>query len=307
MWDDKAAFRSWCRDAEPVWRPGRLNLLGLTPLLAAEIKYGMFVHGQRRHHSKWPLGCLQRLANRCRAQHVGSLMAVEPKDCTDNYHRIMVTAIRDQLRLVYYSPADTKDAGFIEFDHFGSRLATRGSFWDLTVVSQRWLRDLLWDYFAERMRQPSPPRSDTPYDGARRACTELSAYLEVEAPEGGHDPTLLGAEHMHAFVADQRHRARNGLPSLGVRRRDGPPTTASDNTNCIGANYIRKVLRQGLDAGETDRIGMAPGVRRRRAGRRRPGQPDPQPVHRRRRPGLAEEANLAVLDEATTRTTGACA
>lgn len=252
--------------------------------------------GSVRTTRVWPLRWLQGLANRCRAQGVQSVMAVEPKDCpaTD---RMIVTEIRDQVRLVYYSPADTKDAGFIEFDHFGARLPGRGSFWDLTVVSQRWLRDLLWDYFAEQMRQPNPPRSDTPYDGPRRACAELSAFLEVEAPEGGHDPRLLRAEHMHAFVADQRHRARNGLPSLAIRGRDGQPTFVSDTCRGIAANYVRKILRQAMDAGEMDRIGLArefvvaapAGAQQANRTRR----PFPDDVAR----ALADEANLSVLAE----------
>ncbi|MFY1633662.1 tyrosine-type recombinase/integrase [Solwaraspora sp. WMMB335] len=301
--DDEAAFRSWCARVDAVWRPGRLNLVGLSPLLAAEVKYGMFVHGQQPHHSMWPLRWLQGFANRCRAHGVESVMAVEPAGCP-NTDRMIVTEIRNQVRLVYYSPADTRDAGFIEFDHFGARLPARGSFWDLTMVSQRWLRDALWDYFAGLMRRPKPPRSDTPYDGARRACAELSAYLELEAPEGGHDPTRLRAEHMHAFVADQRHRARNGLPSLGIRRRDGTAAPASDISRSIGANYIRKVLRQSLDCGAVARIGLARefvvaapagGVEPNRTRR-----PFPDDVAR----ALADEANLAVLADVHDRHDG---
>ncbi|WP_067510564.1 site-specific integrase [Actinoplanes sp. TFC3] len=291
---DDSVFEAWCRTADPIWRPGRLTLTGVAPLVAAEIKWGMFVHGQQPHHSVWPLRWLQGLVNRCRAQNVSSLMAVEPKDCPP-YDRMIVTEIRNQLRLVYYSPADTKEAGFIEFDHFGGRLRSRRSFYDLSVVSQRWLRDLLWDNLADQLRAPNPPRSDTPYDAGRRACAELSAYLEVEAPAGGHDPVLLNAEHMQAFVADQRHRARNGLQSLGCCGRDGKPTVFSELTRTINANHIRRVLRQAMDSGETDRIGLARefvvaaptgGVQSNRTRR-----PFPDDVAR----ALADEANLALL------------
>lgn len=292
--NDATVLEAWCRTAHPIPRPGRLTLSGVAPLVAAEIKWGMFMHGQQPHYSNWPVRWLQGLANRCREERVTSLMGLEPKNCPP-YDRMIVTETRSQLRLVYYSPADTKDAGFIEFDHFGGRLRSRRSFYDLSMVSQRWLRDLLWDNLAEQLRAPNPPRSDTPYDASRRAIAELSAYLDVEAPAGGHDPTLLNAEHMHAFVADQRHRARNGLKSLGCCGRDGTPTVMSETTRSINANHVRRVLRQALDRGETDRIGLARefvvaaptgGVQTNRTRR-----PFPDDVAQ----ALADEANLAVL------------
>ncbi|MFJ9846063.1 FAD-dependent oxidoreductase [Kitasatospora sp. NPDC101155] len=118
------------------------------------------------------------------------------------------------LRLVYFTRQDTRDAGFIETDHYGARFNDSGSHFGLLGLSQRWLRDLVWDYFDARLRN-QPPRSQGPLKLARRSCVELSAYLEAQAPGGGHDPRALTEEHMTAFVADQRHRALHGLPALG--------------------------------------------------------------------------------------------
>jgi hypothetical protein len=42
-------------------------------------------------------------------------------------------------------------------------------------------------------------------------------FLELDAPGGGHDPRLLDAAHMRRFVADQRHRERDALPSLALK------------------------------------------------------------------------------------------
>lgn len=82
--------------------------------------------------------------------------------------------------------------GFIETEHFGIRFPARASHIDLTAISQRWLRDLLWDYTADLISSPRRPRTAAPIDGIRRACTELSAFLEVDATSGGHDPSALG-------------------------------------------------------------------------------------------------------------------
>jgi hypothetical protein len=63
---------------------------------------------------------------------------------------------------------------------------------------------------------------------ARQACVALSGFLEARAPGGGHEPGLLGDEHAHAFAADLRHRASNGLPAPGLSRADGKPSIVSD-------------------------------------------------------------------------------
>lgn len=52
-------------------------------------------------------------------------------------------------------------------------------------------------------RSPQGPRSSGPVDAARRACVELSAFLEITAPGGGHDPPLLTEDDMLRFAADQ--------------------------------------------------------------------------------------------------------
>ncbi|WP_262706086.1 MULTISPECIES: hypothetical protein [Streptomyces] len=85
------------------------------------------------------------------------------------------------LRLVYFGRQDTKDAGFIETDHFGVRFSNRGSHLDLSGVSQRWLRNMLWDWMADRLLN-DPPRSRSPFEVSRRGCLELSAFLEARAP-----------------------------------------------------------------------------------------------------------------------------
>ena len=74
------------------------------------------------------------------------------------------------LRCVYYSPNDTKDAGFIETDHFGRRFPAAQSHYELTAVEQRWLRDLLWDHLADMLRSPKCPRSRGPFAGVWARC-----------------------------------------------------------------------------------------------------------------------------------------
>ncbi len=201
------------------------------------------------------------------------------------------------LRLAYFTPEASRDAGFIETDHFGVRFPERGSHFDLTGIAQRWLRDLLWDYLADLLRSPDCPRSGGTFDAFRRAATELGAFLAVGAPGGGHDPALLTAAHIQRFAADQRHREREGLASLAMRRQDGTPSIVTTTTRAITFNHARKLLRWALDCGAAERTGLSrqfitampaagPTPVRKRS-------PFPDEVAR----ALADEASLARLAE----------
>jgi integrase len=167
---------------------------------------------------------------------------------------------------------------------------------DLTGVPQRWLRDLTWDYMADLLRSPRCPRSASPIDGFRRAAVELGVFLEIEAPGGGHDPAVLRREHMQRFVADQRHREREALPSLAVKRAGGAASIVTTTTRSILFNAARKLLRDALENGAAQQLGLDrefiieipnAGATVGRTARR----PFPDEVAR----ALADEANLAEL------------
>jgi len=293
---DVAAFRAWCASTDPASRPGQINLRGLRPLLRAEIQWSLFAHAQRERHSRWDLDWIQRMANRARERDAGSLTDLDLADFP-RFHGAIVKTMLHHLRLIYFTPSETRDAGFIETDHFGIRFPYSASHVDLTAISQRWLRNLLWDYLADLLRSPRCPRSRVPVDAVRRAATELSAFLEVEAPGGGGDPAVLRVEHAQRFVADQRHRERQGLASLAMKGSDGQASIVSSNTRSVVANGIRKLLRDALESGAADRLGLdrefittmpAAGGAPLRARR-----PFPDEVAR----ALADETNLAMLAE----------
>ncbi|WP_327669551.1 MULTISPECIES: tyrosine-type recombinase/integrase [unclassified Streptomyces] len=242
---------------------------------------------------------VQRLVTECQRQKAGSLADLD-LTLTPQHPRTMARRMLHHLRLVYFSRQDTKDAGYIETDHYGVRIRSRHSNFDISQVSQRWLRDLLWDYLDARLTT-DPPRSGSTFTRPRRGCVELSAFLEAHAPGSGHNPGLLRKEHMLDFIADQRRRAAQGLQPLGVhykvqQTKAGPVAVTGAQVATV-LSSVRTVLRNGMDAGETERIGLDRQfvVLVPRGG---------QPRGRRRRPfsdeaarALAEEANLSCLDE----------
>lgn len=262
--DDALAFRRWCAVQDPVYRSGAVNLVGLQPLAKAEIQWGMYAHTQRRNPAHWDCSALEHLAVLCRTQRVASLFDLtedvpgraQLPGNKDSRIDMIIREIVEGLWCIYYSPQDTRDAGFIETDHFGRRFGRARSYFDLTQVSQRWLRDLIWDLFADLLRSNRCPRTRGPFDNYRRAAVELSAFLEVDAPAGGHDPALLEESHAHRFVADQRHRAHHGLTSLGMHRVDGAPSVVTDVTRRAVFNHLRTLARRSLETGESDRIGL---------------------------------------------------
>lgn len=296
-YEDEARFRRWCMEMIPPRRTnGVVSLLGLPPLVKAELQWTMFHHMKGPEEAAvWPVTWLQRVADSCREQKANSLVDLDLDKCTLHARQIS-KAMLNYLRLIYFTREDTKDAGFLETDHFGVRFPYTHSHIDLSQISQRWLRDLLWDNMAEELTT-NPPRTRGPFDQRRRGCIELSAFLEAHAPDGGHDPTLLTASHMVDFIADQRHRAQHGLQSLGLRQVGRKLTTAvvTQGVVCDVFNGARRLLRDSMESGTAQVAGVdrafivALPRGRKTAGRR---HPFPDDVAR----ALASEKNLHKLD-----------
>ncbi|UXY25991.1 tyrosine-type recombinase/integrase [Streptomyces sp. HUAS TT20] len=236
------------------------------------------------------------MADECREQNVTSLADFDEAQARPHTRHI-VKVMLDQLRHVYFTREDTKDAGFIDTEFYGVRVRNRSTVIDLSGVTQRWLRDLLWDLLDARLTS-NPPRSNSTLTRPRRGCIELSAFLEAQAPAGGHDPALLAKDHAVTFVADQRHRREHGLLSLGLYE-NGSRFEQSPVTKCtVAATFsgARQVLRTALELGEAERLGLAREfiitipLSTAKSGRRRPF---PDGVAR----ALAGEDNLRRLED----------
>src|SRR6266851_8146681 len=105
---------------------------------------------------------------------------------------------------------------------------------------------------ARRRRRAAAARMTT---RGGRASPSAGSWRHTR-PGGGHQPGLLSEEHAHAFAADLRHRASNGLPVLGFSRADGKPSIVTGRSRNTVLNYARKIARHALDTGDADRIGL---------------------------------------------------
>ena len=205
-YDDEGAFRRWAATAPAALWPGQVNLLGLRPLVRAELKWGLFMHTQRPRPTRWDLGWLRSLVMTCRGVDVESLIGFPFGDGgSAHFTGAIAREILHELRLVYYTPAETKDEGFIETDHFGVRFDQRASHFDLTAIPQRWLRDLVWDHLAELMRSP---RARAPAESSTRSAGQQPSWAcswRSTRPAAGTTPPAGRRTH------------------AAVRRRSAPP------------------------------------------------------------------------------------
>ncbi|MFE6692198.1 hypothetical protein ACFVFQ_37830 [Streptomyces sp. NPDC057743] len=132
----------------------------------------MFWHTQRPH-GRWESAPLQRLANYGRAHGLRSLTDLDWDD-TDQRRAVtredvyIAQAIAGALHPLYVTPDETRELGYVLTEHFGRKLTGCAIRIDLTGVSQRWLRDLIWDHLVAILRSPSCPRSG----GTSTTCAE---------------------------------------------------------------------------------------------------------------------------------------
>lgn len=293
-YDDETAFRRWCRQVQPAPRAGQISLYGMNPLVKAELKWGLHAYTQRTDHTRWWMHAILRVVEVCR--DLASLDEFD-WDSRGAHERLIVTEMLRDLETVCVTPSESKEAGYIDFEHFGRRVLYLNERFDLTQVPQRWLRDLLWDHLADLLRSVNCPRGRGTYFAIRVAAQELGCFLEARAPAGGHDPALLSVEHVDQFVADQRRRARGRLPSLRPSNNAKTPVI-SDITSKSTFDALRRMMRAALEAGRTDQIGLDRKVvwAFPLAGKRpfRPRNPYDDDTAR----ALVDQANLELLDQA---------
>ncbi len=240
-------------------RPGDVSLAGLAPLLAAEIRYGLWAHTKATRPARWHAMWLRTLTKSCAAAGVGSLVDLDLDDTSwtpQPGHVVrIVRQMRHDLEAVYHSRSDTRDLGYIDPNYWGFRFPGRRGVFDLTVITQRWLRDLAWDYLADLFNNgPGRPRTAGPVEQIRRSLVCFSAFLLDREPQGGDDPASLTEATAREFVADYARRVTNHQPLRGVFNVDGSPSRATQTSYTLAVNGLRRVMRWALDTGVAEAI-----------------------------------------------------
>ena len=250
----------WLSTARGHQAPGAVSLAGLPALLEAEIRYGLWAHTSSHTPARWFPMCLRTLVRSCLTAGATSLLDLDHTDrkwTPQHYavNRIVGDMVKD-VRAVHHSRADTKPLGYIDTAYWGFKFADRRSPFDLTAISQRWLRDLAWDYMADILDGPRRPRRQGSFETTRRSIVCFSAYLAERDPDRGTRPGALSAATARGFVADFTRRAEHGEPVLGMFNVDGSPSTATPTTYALSMNALRRVMRWALETGAAEAIGL---------------------------------------------------
>lgn len=190
---------------------GEVHLAALPAGLQREIRYGLDRHAKTARRTQWRPMDIQAVVDRLAA--VGAVSLLDPvveEIAADQDNRPQQRICRDlpvAARSLLLTKQTAKEAGW--FDHAvsggkaftGSQIGERRrSVWDLTKISQRWLRDALWDYLYDQSLEPDGKRVSTGTVFYRRAGAVLLSYvLEQIRPDQGHDPALLHAADTHAI------------------------------------------------------------------------------------------------------------
>lgn len=244
---DGVDMEVWLRRRYAKASPRAMSLDGLNPLVAAEIRYALWTHSKNaapaRRHPMW----LRTLVKSCRASGVSSLLDIDSRDetWTTNpaaVNRIVREMLKD-VRPLHQTRADTRELGFLDTNYWGFRFPDRRSAFDLTAISQRWLRDLTWDFLADQLDSPGHPRTQGPFEQVRRSIVCFSAYLSDCDPFRGAVASALSAATAKEFAADLRGCVSNAQPVRGVFDVKGRPSIATATTyslsmNALGDSYV---------------------------------------------------------------------
>src|SRR5664279_5169277 len=242
--------------------------------------------GEGEPDGRLAVGCLlSQLTGLQGSRANAARTSITPKSATRLRH-----IIRPFTRL------DTRYLGYVDTNYWGFRFPDRRSAFDLTAISQRWLRDITWDHLADVLDGPARPRTAGPIEQVRRSLVCLSAYLRECDPFGGGRPDALTGSTGKGFVADITSRVTGRQPVRGVVNRDGSTSPATPTSYALTMNAVRRVLRWALESGAAGTAGLPREFVVAIPFGRSPSSKNPRPFSDPVLATLSDPANIALLD-----------
>ncbi|HVO24312.1 MAG TPA: hypothetical protein VMW56_11850 [Candidatus Margulisiibacteriota bacterium] len=124
--------------------------------------------------------------------------------------------------------------------------------WDLTAVSQRWLRDLLWDYLRDEALKPNGKRLATGTVNTRiAAIVLLSTMLRQIRDDNGNNPGLLGGADARAVKETWDLWFREHIPLPFWADSSRQPSVMNQHSRFVYMSSIRIVLQHSHERGRT--------------------------------------------------------
>ncbi|MGF6886015.1 hypothetical protein ABIA39_007472 [Nocardia sp. GAS34] len=188
---------------------GLLSLAKLPGSLQREIRYALHRHANTARRTQWRPATIQAVADALADSGVQSLADPVVAELTADHYNIPAERriwldLPAAARSLSCTPESAKAAGWFDPVLIGGAPFTgsqgnRVKPWDLTSVSQRWLRDLLWEHLADEAQLPSGKQACyTTISYRVGAVALLSRMLEQNRPDHGNNPEALGKSDAEA-------------------------------------------------------------------------------------------------------------
>lgn len=239
---------------------GQLTMTELPQQVQREIRYALHRHDQTSRRSHWRPSSLQVIVDWFVAEGIQSLSDpriaefADRSDRTRGERRILFGLPFAARSLIltettarsegWFDPAVVGGSPFFSSQGDENRIKV----WDLTLVSQRWLRDLLWEYLKDVSLQPSGKRpvAGTVYSRIG-GITLLSRLLREVRADSGEDPALLGDGDARAIKRTWDMWFDEKTPIIVSRKAGTAPTALSVGSRNNYMSSIRFVLRHSRD------------------------------------------------------------
>jgi len=272
--DGKGATRAWdawLRSAvvqnsvKPPTSRGQLSLAHLPPGLQREVRYALHRHAKTARRTQWRPKVLQAVVDVLADAGVQSLSDPRVEELSGGKRGSAERRIWLDLPFAARSLAVTEEvawaAGWFDpvivgaapFDGTNND-KNRRKIWDLTGVSQRWLRDLLWDHLRDGALKSEGKRPVGQTVHQRIAGVVLLSHtLRQNRDDGGEDPALLGRSDAKAVkdAWDLWHREQIPLPGITAGNSATELCTLTDGTRYVHMNNVKVVLRRSREQGRT--------------------------------------------------------
>jgi len=251
---------------------GQLSLAQLPKSFQNEIRYALHRHAKTSRRSHWRPVELQKVVDTLAANGATSLFDPLFDDLADKRRgaEFRAPGARTRRRIWVGLPVaarslvmteDTaKDAGWFDAivvggSPFGelTKGAKRLKIWDLTSVSQRWLRDLLWEHLRDGALVPDGKRpSSGTMTGRITAIALLSYILRQNRDDRGDDPARLGKADAMAVKDTWELWFREKIPIPALKDSNGRSTgVLSDLTHHTHMRNMRIVLQRSHELDRT--------------------------------------------------------
>ena len=265
VWDAWLTSSVLQNSIKPATSRGQLSLAHLPPSLQREIRYALHRHAKTARRTQWRPGVLQGVVDVLAEAGVQSLSDPRLEELTGGERGSAERRIWLDLPFAARSLAVTEEtaraAGWFDPVIVGAAPfegtnndENRRKIWDLTGVSQRWLRDLLWDHLRDGALKAKGKRPIGATIHQRIAGVVLLSHaLRQNRDDGGDDPMLLGRGDAKALkdTWDLWYREQIPLPGVAAQNGATQPSTLTEGTRYVHMNNIKVVLRRSREQRRT--------------------------------------------------------